>query len=96
MRTRATDMLVADDEGRALETRGQVLVALAEGLSREALYVELPSEGELVKRGEVLCRVLTRDGRIVEVTSPVAGRVLEANTGDLRCASWVVRIEPRS
>ncbi|GEM_PF-7091389 len=95
MKTRAANMLVAEDEGRALATRGQVFVALAEGLSREALYVELPSEGEVVKRGAVLCRVLTRDGRIVEVLSPIAGRVLEANTGDLRCASWVVRLEPR-
>ncbi len=84
---------IAEDVGRVRGTLGRAFVALDRSLASEALYVELPAVGEWVDRGALLCRVLTRDGRVIEVASPISGRVVETNTQDLRCEAWVATIE---
>ena len=43
------------------------------------IYIELPAEGEKVERGKTFARVLTSDGAIHELASPVEGTVIEVN-----------------
>lgn len=61
------------------------------------VYVELPIEGETVRQGGTLFRVLSQDGRIQSVASPVTGRVLRVNDGLLDAVEalrgWVVRLD---
>jgi DNA-binding NarL/FixJ family response regulator len=61
---------------------GQALLGFTPGAwlrSGQLVYIELPSEGEKVERGKVFARVLTGEGKIHELLSPVDGIVVEVN-----------------
>jgi DNA-binding response OmpR family regulator len=64
-----------------------------------AIYIELPVEGQAIERDGVLLRILTRDGQIHVLTSPVAGVVLRVNEAllwdvdEIRQAGWAVRLD---
>lgn len=61
-------------------------------------YIELPLDGQRISRGEALFRVLTDDGRIHDLASPVSGRVLRVNEAllgdvdEIRQPGWAVRM----
>ena len=83
------------------EGGGRLTVGVERGVL-EALvapiYVELPLEEQRIPRGGTLLRILTRDGAIHDVASPVAGVVLRVNESLLQDADairhggWAVRI----
>ena len=62
------------------------------------IYIELPVDEQEISRGETLFRVLTHEGRIHAVASPVSGRVLRVNEAllgdvdEIRQAGWAVRM----
>lgn len=62
------------------------------------IYVELPEEGQRIRRNDALLKILTRDGQIHVLTSPVAGSVLRSNEAllwdmdEIRQAGWAVRL----
>lgn len=64
-----------------------------------AIYIELPEEGQHIAQEGVLLKILTRDGQIHTLTSPVAGTVLRVNESllwdvdEIRQAGWAVRLD---
>lgn len=80
----------------------QVTVGVERGFLKTiglAIYVELPMEGQAIVRDGVLLRILTQDGQIHVLSSPVTGTILRVNEAllwdvdEIRQASWAVRLE---